>query len=69
MQENFNLELLGFDQQELAKLFDEQEEVELVEQEYSESFSIIIDCEDEQEQERIFNKLDTEGYKCRVQSL
>lgn len=68
-EQDFNLELLGFDQQELAKLFDEQEEVELVEQEYSESFSIIIDCEDEQEQERIFNKLDTEGYKCRVQSL
>lgn len=66
---NFDLSLLGFDDDELAKMFDEEQEVELKEQEYSETFSIIIDCQDEEEQEKIFNRLDTEGYKCRVQSL
>lgn len=66
---NFDLSLLGFDDDELAKMFDEEQEIELKEQEYSETFSIIIDCQDEEEQEKIFNRLDTEGYKCRVQSL
>lgn len=66
---DFDLNLLGFDDNELAKMFDEEQEPEIKEQEYSESFSIIIDCEDEEEQEKIFNRLDTEGYKCRVQSL
>lgn len=65
---DFDLTLLGFDEIELAKLFDEQD-IELKEQEYAESFSVIVDCQDEDEQEKIFNRLDTEGYKCRVQSL
>jgi ParB-like chromosome segregation protein Spo0J len=67
--DDFDLLLTGFDEQELAKLFDQDDEVELVEQTYAETFSIIIDCEDEEEQEKIFNRLDQEGYKCRVQSL
>jgi ParB-like chromosome segregation protein Spo0J len=66
----FDVELTGFSVQEMANLFDQQEhEKELVEQRYAEVFQIIIECDDEQEQERVFNKLDTEGYKCRVQSL
>ena len=65
----FDIELLGFDDVELAKMFDEQEEKSLEEQEYSEVFNVIIECKDESEQEKIFNRLDQEGYKCRVQSL
>lgn len=64
-----DMTITGFDLDDLAKMFDELEEVVPVEQQYSQSFSIIIDCEDEDQQEKIFNKLDTEGYKCRVQSL
>lgn len=30
------------------------------------AFEVIIECENEQEQEQIFNKLLEEGYKCRV---
>ena len=68
---NFNLSLLGFDEIELAKLFDEEEdeEDELKEQSYNEVFNIIVECSNEAEQEKIFNRLDSEGYKCRVQSL
>ncbi|WP_445778983.1 ParB/Srx family N-terminal domain-containing protein [Shewanella sp.] len=67
---NFDLSLLGFDDVELAKLFDEdEEEKDLKEESYSEVFNIIVECANESEQEKIFNRLDTEGYKCRVQSL
>lgn len=68
---NFDLTLVGFDEIELAKLFYEPEdkEDELKEQSYNEVFNIIVECKDEAEQEKIFNRLDSEGYKCRVQSL
>ena len=67
----FDLDLTGFDVDELAILFDnaEQEEPTIENNDYVESFSIIVECKDEDEQEKIFNKLDSEGYKCRVQSL
>lgn len=68
---NFDLELTGFSLNELASIFDdsEQEDTEPTEQSYEETFSIVVECESEEEQERIFNRLDSEGYKCRVQSL
>jgi len=65
----FDLELTGFDLQELASLFDEKPIEELEGVKYNEVFNIIVECSDEQEQEKIFNRLDSEGYKCRVQSL
>lgn len=67
--EGFDLKLLGFDKIELGKLFDEEQEKELKEESYSEVFNVIVECKNEEEQEKIFNRLDTEGYKCRVQSL
>jgi ParB-like chromosome segregation protein Spo0J len=67
---DFNLDILGFDIQELASILDgEKEGTEPKEESYSEIFNIVIECKDEEEQEKIFNRLDTEGYKCRVQSL
>jgi ParB-like chromosome segregation protein Spo0J len=65
---DFDLSILGFDEIELAKMFD-SDEPELKEQEYTEVFNVIVECEDEGQQEKIFNRLDSEGYKCRVQSL
>jgi len=65
----FDLDILGFDSIELAKLFDVIEPDDIKEQSYNEVFNIIVECKDEQEQEKIFNRLDSEGYKCRVQSL
>ena len=36
---------------------------------YSESIGVIIDCSDEEEAEEIFNKLQEEGYTCRISTL
>lgn len=65
---DFDLELTGFDPDELARLFDD-EEATIKEESYAEIFNIIVECDDEQDQERIFNQLDRDGYRCRVQSL
>jgi hypothetical protein len=69
--DGFNVELTGFSLNELTDLIDpvlEKEEI-IKDENYESAFSIIIDCNDEQEQEKIFNELDSKGYKCRVQSL
>jgi len=66
---NLDLNILGFDPIELAKLFDNVDDEDLIPENYNEVFNIIVECKDEAEQERIFNRLDSEGYKCRVQSL
>ena len=44
-------------------------EVNLKDEKYSEKFSIIIDCESELQQEQIYYDCTQKGYKCRVQSL
>ena len=67
---DFDLTLLGFDDRELANFFDPViEEIELKEESYSEKFNIIVECDDEQHQEVIYNELQGKGYKCQVQSL
>jgi ParB-like chromosome segregation protein Spo0J len=66
---NFDLTLLGFDEVELAKMFDEVVDEEPEGENYQEVFNIIVECSNEAEQEKIFNRLNSEGYKCRVQSL
>lgn len=67
---DFDLELLGFNEIEMGKMFDDVlSGADVKDEDYSEVFSVIIDCENESEQEKIFNRLDSEGYKCRVQSL
>ena len=67
---DFDLSLIGFDEIELASIFDDPDfDAPLKEESYSEVFNIIVECADEAEQEKIFNRLDSEGYKCRVQSL
>jgi len=66
---DFDLTKLGFSEIELANLFDELKDVQIDDLDYKAAFSIVVDCKDEQEQEKIFNELDQKGYKCRVQSL
>jgi ParB-like chromosome segregation protein Spo0J len=66
----FDLELIGFDLQEIASILDDQADIDETKGvDYKEVFNIIVECSNEEEQEKIFNRLDTEGYKCRVQSL
>lgn len=68
---DFSIDVIGFNADEIMALLDEiqEKEKELKEETYSEIFNIIIECKDEEDQEKIFNRLDSEGYKCRVQSL
>jgi ParB-like chromosome segregation protein Spo0J len=65
---NFDTQLLGFSADELSEMLN-IEEPQPKEETYSEIFNIIVECNDEMEQEKIFNQLESEGYKCRVQSL
>jgi hypothetical protein len=36
---------------------------------YSENISIIIDCDDDEQAEQIYNQLTEDGYKCRISTL
>lgn len=36
---------------------------------YHESISVVIDCENDEQAEKIFNKLTEEGYTCRISTL
>lgn len=69
--DDIDLNLLGFNEQELANIIDGLEliEPELQEQEYKEVFNVIINCEDENHQEKTYNELQEKGYQCQVQSL
>ncbi len=69
--QDINLSLLGFDDQELANIIDglSEDSSELKEESYSEVFNIIVSCENEGHQERVYNELLEKGYSCQVQSL
>ena len=47
----------------------ENQEKERNEIEYQENYSIVIECDNDEELEKIYNKLTEEGYKCRVSTL
>jgi predicted 3-demethylubiquinone-9 3-methyltransferase (glyoxalase superfamily) len=68
---DFDLDILGFDEQELSGLFDplQEDNPELKEESYSQVFNIIVNCENEAHQERVYNELIEKGYECQVQSL
>jgi hypothetical protein len=66
---DFDFSELGFDFDVEGLDSDVDEDKQLKEESYHETFSVVIDCKDEADQEKIFNRLDSEGYKCRVQSL
>jgi ParB-like chromosome segregation protein Spo0J len=66
---DFDIDLLGFDDLNFADVELENEELELKEQDYSEKFNVIIECNDEHQQEVVYKKLQAEGYVCQVQSL
>lgn len=47
----------------------DNETVERKEVDFVETVSVVIDCEDEEEAEEIFEKLQSEGYECRISTL
>lgn len=47
----------------------ETEKAERKEVDFVETISVVIDCENEEEAEEIFEKLQNEGYECRISTL
>ena len=69
---DFDLTLTGFNSDELAQLSDDleiEEEKQSDGESYSEAYSIVIDCIDEEEQEALYNEFKSRGLRCQVQSL
>lgn len=68
----FDIDLLGFDDEFMNDLFetvDDEDEPELKEDDYCEKFNVIVECNNENQQEIVYAKLQAEGYVCQVQSL
>lgn len=67
----FDLELTGFSLEEVGTLLDigDNENEELKEEDYIEAFEVVIECSDESSQQKIYDRLISEGYTCRVLSL
>jgi len=68
MDMDFEVDLLGFSDEEMKKLFKDVDE-KIKDESFESQFSIIIDCSDESEQEMVYDQLTQEGYQCRVVSL
>lgn len=60
-----NLDFEGFD----FGFEPEQEKKERKEAEYSDTISVVVECQDEEEAEVVFNRLREEGYQCRISTL
>ena len=67
---DFDLALTGFDLAELEKTLSgsdsKEKELDSNEQPITEQFQIIIECETEQQQAELLERLTDEGYKCRA---
>jgi ParB-like chromosome segregation protein Spo0J len=60
---DIDMEPYGFDA-EIQEIEENQQEAN-----YSETISVVIDCENETEAEEIYNDLTERGYKCRISTL
>lgn len=78
MNSGFDFELLDLELEEISLDmtlfgFENKEPVQVERKDFSDEitaqYQVIIDCKDEIEQEDIYNKLDEEGYTCRVLTL
>ena len=68
--EGFDLTLTGFDLDEMADLFDENENANAPNQENLQAvLEVAVECDSEQQQEAVFKMLTEEGYKCRILTM
>jgi len=72
---DFDLSLLGFDDERIASLLDpdgnDREEgpptgADDPGKEYQQKYAVAVECADEAEQETVYEKLNGEGYACRL---
>ena len=78
MNSGFNIELLDMNLAEIETIdmevygfgFDTEEKaVKDLSQDVKTEFQVIVECENEEQQESVYNKLISEGLKCRVLTL
>lgn len=68
--QGFDLSLTGFETGELTSLFEPEAEDELPEQQdLKATFEVAVECNDETQQETVFNLLTQQGYKCRILTM
>lgn len=65
--EMYEMSVFGFDEESEESA--EPTEREDLSDKVGETFEIIIECENEEEQETVYNKLVEDGFKCRVLTL
>lgn len=63
------LEDLDFDDFDFGFDIKDEEPSEIKEVEYHEKISVVIECENDEEAEDIFEQLTEEGYKCHISTL
>lgn len=61
---DIDMERFGFGLEDEDNETGERKEVD-----FAETISVVIDCENEEEAEEIFEKLQNEGYKCHISTL
>jgi hypothetical protein len=70
---NFEIELLhdiGFTNEELGLNIEEKEPDKILNSEqYLQKFSIVIECENEEQQEQLYLQLQKQGLKCKILSI
>ena len=65
-------EFTGFSAEDIKKMFDDDEEEESfddVGDDLEKTMEVIIECDDEQTQQELYERLTEEGYSCRVLTL
>jgi len=67
--ENFNLDLTGFSEKEIAELMGEESAEERPEVKIDSAFEVIAECENEEHQQMVYNILNEKGIKCRLLTL
>lgn len=68
--EDFELDAIGFDDIDMKKLLGEEVPREDEEKEdYKSMFEVVVECEDEADQQDVYERLQQEGLKCRVLSM
>lgn len=67
--DDFDLTLTGFDEKEINKLFDVDDEEKNVNFNYNEVFEVVVNCQSEAHQKEVFEKLAAMGMECRVLSM
>jgi ParB-like chromosome segregation protein Spo0J len=67
----YDLEMIGFDANELSSIMfgEELKESEPQEKEMKSVYEIAVECNDENEQQAVFDMLTEKGYKCRVLTM